>query len=291
MNTEVIKSGLKGAKEVIKEKSPVILVGSGIVLLTSAGVTAVMSTPKAIEMLDNKSEEKYLQYREIAKANKLEPEPFNAVVGTECGLIEPSAYLRYLGPKDSLKAVWKAYLPSVLMAGLGISCIIFGTRELGARNVALAGAASLAEKTLNDYKEEIKRTLGEEKEQEVASEVTKKAVQERIDNDQITIVPSSNMGKDLVIDSMTGRAFYADLEEIRRHLNDFNHDLIGCSWCDLNEWYYHLGIAGVALGDTIGWPSDRLLEIRFDSMLTYEGKPAIVLDYVSLPRSRAAWGL
>ena len=291
MNTETIKTAMKGARSVVKEKSPVIFVGTGIALLVSAGVTAVVSTPKAIDLLDKKADEKYSQYREIAKKNNVEPMGFNEVIGSECGLLEPSVYLRYLGPKDSLIAIGKAYWPAAVMAGLGIGCIIFGTRELGARNIALAGAASLAEKTLSEYKDEVKQLLGEEKEREVASEVVKKSVQKKIDANEITIVPSTNVGHDLVIDTMTGRAFYADLEEVRSHLNDFNHELIGCTWCDLNEWYYHLGIPGVALGDHLGWPSDVLLDIRFDSVLTYLGKPAIVLDYVTLPKSRMAWGM
>lgn len=291
MNTQVVKTSWEGAKAVIKEKSPVILVGTGVTLLVSAGITAVVKTPKAIELLDQKADEKYCQYREIAKANEVDPMEFNEVIGSECGLLEPSAYLRYLGPKDSLVVIGKAYWPAAVMAGLGIGCIIFGTRELGARNLALAGAASLAEKTLSDYKDEVKQLIGEEKEQEVSSEVTKKKVQEKINHDQITMVPSTNSGDDLIIDSITGRAFRAGLEEIRAHLNDFNHDLIGCSWCSLNEWYYQLGIAGTVIGDTIGWPSDTLLDIRFDSTITYEGKPAIVLDYVTLPRSRQSYGM
>jgi len=53
----------------------------------------------------------------------------------------------------------------------------------------------------------------------------------------------------------------------------------------LNELYYALGLAGIALGDQMGWDIDKgMVEINFSTQLTEEGEPCLVLNYSVEPK-------
>jgi hypothetical protein len=82
---------------------------------------------------------------------------------------------------------------------------------------------------------------------------------------------------------MSGRYFRNDIEQIRRVVNDLNHQLLSDMWLTLNEFYYAIGLGGINLGEEVGWNADELIEINFSSKITPDGEPCLVLNYETTP--------
>lgn len=283
MNAQVVKSTFEGAKLVIQEKSPYILVGVGITTLVSSGVMGIVRTPLAIEQLEKQAMDKYSEYRDIATENDCEIEPLGNFIGQTDILKNPVGYIQYLGPKDTFLAVWKAYAPSAILAGLGIGCIIAGTKEMSARNLALAGAASFAEKTLATYQEKVTDILTDEQSAKVRQEIAKEVVEANpVEETKLVVGTPEDV---LFFDSITGQAFKSTENKVMAAVNQFNHDLIGGYMGSLNDWYYILGLKSTPIGASLGWSAARLLHITIEAIKTEDGKPALVIVYDSLPTS------
>lgn len=294
MNVVPVKNAIANVGKVVEQKSPAILTGIGIGSFFGCAVLAVKATPKAIQLMDLKAQEKYI---ELLKPNdSSEYETYEEWLGIEeRRIVQPSVYFQVLTPVEVVKSTWRAYAPSVGLGVVGIVCLIAAARVNSARNAAFAGAASIAEKALYEYQQKVFDILGEDKAHEIRDELAKDHIQKidtfqdaGIDN---TVVCCRGTGDTWIYDPVTDRKWKSDLETVRAAMNDFNHDLIGGIYGSLNDWYYCLGIKGVQIGDDIGWCSDKLLDIRFAAMVLDNGEPAIVLDYETLPNSRYKYGM
>lgn len=294
MNVVPVKNAIANVGKVVEQKSPAILTGIGIGSFVGCAVLAVKATPKAIQLMDLKAQEKYI---ELLKPNdSAEYETYEEWLGVEeRRIVQPSVYFQVLTPVEVVKSTWRAYAPSVGLGVIGLVCLIAAARVNSARNAAFAGAASIAEKALYEYQQKVFDILGEDKANEIRDELAKDHVQKidtfqdaGIDN---TVVCCRGTGDTWIYDPVTDRKWKSDLETVRAAMNDFNHDLIGGIYGSLNDWYYCLGIKGVQIGDDIGWCSDKLLDIRFAAMVLDNGEPAIVLDYETLPNRRYKYGM
>ena len=293
MNVEPAKQAITKFGRMVEKESPVILAGIGIGSFVGCAFMAVKATPKAIELLDQTANQKYVDQ---TSSQPEEYETYSEWLGAdESSFIQPSAYFEVLTPVEIVKAAWKAYIPSVGLGVLGIVCIVASTKISTGRNVALAGAASIAEKTLYDYQQKVIDILGKEKSNEIRDQIAKDHIQEidtihasGVENE---VVCERGTGNTWIYDPITDRKWKSDLETVRAAMNDFNHDLIGGIYGTLNDWYYCLGIKGTTIGDDLGWCSDKLLDIRFAAMVLDNGEPAIVLDYETLPNSKFRYGM
>lgn len=294
MNVEPAKQAITKFGRMVEKESPVILAGIGIGSFVGCAFMAVKATPKAIELLDQTANQKYVDQ---TSSQPEEYETYSEWLGAdeESSFIQPSAYFEVLTPVEIVKATWKAYIPAVGLGVLGIVCIVASTKISTGRNVALAGATSIAEKTLYDYQQKVIDILGKEKSNEIRDQIAKDHIQE-IDTIHASgvkneVVCERGTGNTWIYDPITDRKWKSDLETVRAAMNDFNHDLIGGIYGTLNDWYYCLGIKGTTIGDDLGWCSDKLLDIRFAAMVLDNGEPAIVLDYETLPNSKFRYGM
>lgn len=293
MNVEPAKQAITKFGRMVEKESPVILAGIGIGSFVGCAFMAVKATPKAIELLDRTANQKYVDQ---TSSQPEDYETYSEWLGVEeSSFVQPSAYFEVLTPVEIVKATWKAYIPSVGLGVLGIICIVASTKISTGRNVALAGAASIAEKTLYDYQQKVIDILGKEKSNEIRDQIAKDRIQEidtihdsGVENE---VVCERGTGNTWIYDPITDRKWKSDLETVRAAMNDFNHDLIGGIYGTLNDWYYCLGIKGTTIGDDLGWCSDKLLDIRFAAMVLDNGEPAIVLDYETLPNSKFRYGM
>lgn len=296
MNVMPMKNALTHVGKVVEQKSPAILTGIGIGSFVGCAVLAVKATPKAILMLDMKTQEKYIDAMNDSSQDPSEYETYEEWLGIdEQRIIQPSVYFSALTPVEVVKATWKAYIPSVGLAVVGIACLIASAKVSSARNAAFAGAASIAEKALYEYQQKVIDILGEDKAHEIRDQIAKDRVHKidvlqepGVENE---VVCSRGTGKTWIYDPITDRKWQSDLETVRSAMNDFNHDLIGGVYGSLNDWYYCLGIKGIRIGDDIGWCADKLLAIRFAAMVLDNGEPAIVLDYETLPNNMYRYGM
>lgn len=239
----------KNVKSGLSRHSPEILTGIGLAGMITTSVLAVRATPKAIRLIEDAKEEKQED----------------------------------LKPIEIVKVAWKPYIPAMVTCVVSASCIIGASSVNARRNAAIATAYKLSETALTEYKEKVIETIGEKKE---------KTIREQIDKDHIEKNPASKnqiimtgRGETLCYDTLSGRYFKSDLEQIKRIRNDLNARLISEMYISLNEFYDELGLDHTILGDDLGWNmDDGLLELDFSTQLSDDGRPCIVINYTPAPK-------
>lgn len=251
MDMKSIFSSTCGA---LKAHAPQIMTGVGIVGMAASVGLAVWQTPKAHILLEQKKQEK-------AQAGQ-EPK-LNAV--------------------ETVKAVWKPYLPAVLTFLTSAGLLIGGGHISSVRTATMATALGLTESAFREYKTQVVKTLGEKKEGLIQDEVAKeKVAQHPVSNQQIIITGG---GDSLCYDAISGRYFRSSMEKLRRAENEINRRLLGEMYISLNEFYDEIGLKNVDCGDLLGWnTSNGFMEVRYTSTLAEDGTPCMVLNYAVMPQ-------
>ena len=252
--SNLISSGIS----TLKSHSPAILMGVGCVGMVSTVVLAVRATPKAVYLLQQ----------------EYDPDPYE---GTQ---LPADLLIKELGPKKTIETTWKCYIPATVV-GLGsITCLLMSHRLSAGKSAAMASAYSLLERTMDEYQDRVIEQIGKEKNDVIREEV-QQAVVESTGNEEI--IPYGN-GEILCFESLTGRYFKSDENAIMAAVNDFNRDLIHEFSCTMNDWFYILGLPNVAIGDSLGWTTDHMLDVDIRTVKAPNGLPALAIDYRYLPR-------
>lgn len=259
---------IKTAQAVVTKKSPEILTGIGVAGFITTVILAVKATPKALTLIE---EEKRRQNRKIANDAKKN--------GYEnCNCIEK------LTPIETIKVAWKPYAPVAIIGAASAACIIGASSVNAKRTAALATAYKLSETALTEYKEKVVETIGEKKEQLVRDKIDKG----HIDKDPVgkKEVIITKAGETLCYDSLSGRYFKSDIEQIKRAVNELNKRMINNEmYISLNELYDELDLAHTAVGYELGWNIDHgLIDVDFSSQIAEDGTPCIVISYSIAPR-------
>jgi hypothetical protein len=241
---------LTTVKSGVTKHSPEILIGLGVAGLLGTTVLAVRETPKVLKLLDEKKEE--------LKVEKL-------------------------SVKDTVKTVWKNYIPCAVLAVTSVACIVGASNISARRNAALAAAYAIGNKAFSDYKEEVINLLGEEKEKEIKEKVADRHLKENPVASKEVIITDNN--EHLCYDEITGRYFKSSQNKIKEVQNVINDRLRDEMWVSLNDLYYELGLPNVRVGDDLGWNvDDGYLDIILSSRIAEDGTPCLTLDYAVGPR-------
>ena len=241
---------MRVAKTSITKHSPEILTGIGIAGMITTTVLAVKATPKAIRLIEEAKEEK----------------------GED------------LTKTETVKTCWRAYIPAAATCIASTACLIGASSVSIRRNAMLATAYKLSETAFSEYKEKVVETIGDEKEKIVREKVS----EERIKKNPITKneVIMTDYGDTQFYETLSGRYFKSDIEQIKKVVNYLNKDMLQDMFgtISLNEFYDELELERIDLGDELGWRVDKgLIEIDFTSKIADNGKPCIVLDYINAP--------
>lgn len=246
MNKGLIKIG-----NVLAKNSPTILTGIAVASGLSAVIFAIKDTPKAIKALELEHE----KYQETCVFTK----------------------------KDVIQITWKYYIPTAIMTGISIGCMIGSNTVNLKRNAALASLYSLSETALKEYRTKVVETIGQNKERKIKDEIVKDRMARNTVNESDVIFTGN--GDTLCYDSFSGRYFKSDIEKIKQSLNKLSRDMLSDNFIALNEVYYALGLKSIGLGNLVGWHvDDGLIEPDFDSTIADNGQPCIVLNYTCEPR-------
>lgn len=240
----LVKSIGKG----LKDHSPEILVGVGIVGMIGTIVMAVRATPKAMEQLKEAEEQK--------KAA--------------------------LSPQETVKTAWKNYVPAAVTGTLSAACII-GANSIHLRQkAAVSAACALAEASLADFKSKAIERLGEKKVREIADDVAKDQVKENpMSKSQVVV---SSKGGTWFFDPWTHTYFQEDIEKIRRAEYLLNKDLISQGYVSLNDFYYAIDRPSTKVGNDIGWNIvNGSVELWFSSQLNEYDEPCVVIGFHKEP--------
>lgn len=250
MDKSNITNIIKGIKASISRHSPEILTGIGIAGMVTTTILAVKATPKAIKLIEAEKQAKRVDA---------------------------------LSPVDTVKTVWKCYIPAAMTGVSSIACLIGSNAINAKRNAALTTVYTLSEMARNEYKEKVIETIGEKKE---------RTIKERVDAERIKKDPVSKKeviitekGTTLCYDHVFGRYFKSDIDLINRAMNKINREIVINMYASLNDFYAELGLSPVEMGYDLGWNiDDGTIEIEPSSQLADDGTPCLVIDYSVSPK-------
>jgi hypothetical protein len=235
----------------VSKHSPEILTGIGTAGLITTTVLAVKATPKALKLIEEAKEEQNI-------------DKLTAV--------------------DTVKTTWKCYIPAAATCIASVACIIGASSVSVRRNATLAAAYKLSESAFTEYREKVRETIGEKKEETVREALDKDRIEKNpVSKNEVII---TGKGTTLCYDHHSGRYFESDIDRIKRAENSLNkemiHDISG--YVSLNDLYDEIGLERTPLGESMGWNTEKgLIDIHFGSQLTEDGRPCIVLDHINPP--------
>ena len=233
--------------------------GAGGVIITT--VTAIKATTKANLIVDE------LRHEHSEKFEAGE-------VSTE----QPATI-------EIVKAVGPTYIPTIIVGGMTIACIIGAAKVSARRNAVLSGLYAASEFALKEYRNKVIERVGEKEERAVREEIAHdKLVANPITHNNQVIL--TGKGNHLCYDSLSGRYFRSDIETIRKLQNDINREIISQMWYSLNRVYSELMLDRIELGDDIGFDVDHMLDFYFTTDISNEGEPCLVLNYDKKPGPR-----
>lgn len=263
------KQLFKNVSKALSDHSPEILTGLGIAGMITSTVLAVKATPKAIVLLEERKEE-------------LNEQRFEKNIERDYSLKDHKE-LDKLDFKETIKTVWKCYIPTAVMMGVSVSCLIGASSVHIRRNAVLATAYRLSETAATEYRKKVVETIGAKKEESIRDDVNKDRLEKNpVTKNEIFITEKGNT---LCYDHMSGRYFKSDIDKINKAINEINRRINQTYYASLNELYNELGLDDTKLGDVLGWNSDMgLLELHLSSQIANDGVPCLVLDFNNSPK-------
>jgi len=223
----------------------------------SSVISAVHATPKALILLEQKK-------KQIAREHNVPVEEVELTV------------------EETVRTAGKCYIPAGALLLTSLGCMFGATHISGQRELGWAALYSATKKASDAYERQVIHRIGEKENREVHRQVAQEELQ-RNPVSKCNVVETGK-GPYLCYDTVSGRYFMGDIENIRRVVNDLNQQMISCMYISLNEFYQELGLMPIDLGYDTGWNVDELIEINFSTMMSDDGRPCLVLQYMTKPR-------
>lgn len=176
--------------------------------------------------------------------------------------------------KEKLEIYWRPIVPTLLVAGTTITCVIASTAINNRRNAVLGGLVTLGEVTLREYKEKVREVVTKDKNERIDRELAQKKLDEAGDKEVIYV----GDGDILMFDVLTSRTFKSSRLAVERAEVEIGRRLLSSDYVSQNEWYDEIGLGRVAMGDEIGWNHDVPLEVKFVPLIK-DDKPVMGVDY------------
>ena len=253
----------------VAKHSPEILTGLGIAGMVTSTVLAVKATPKALKLIEERKE-------------VINEKSFHDNLDKHYSLKDHKE-IDKLDFKETVKTVWKCYIPSAVMSAVSISCLIGASSVHLKRNAVLATAYQLSEAAATEYRNKVVETIGEKKEEAIRDKINK----DRIEKNPVTKnkVFITEKGNTLCYEPLSGRYFKSDADKIKKAVNEINRRINQSYYVALNEMYDELGLETTKLGDLLGWNSDMgLLDLHLSAQVSSDETPCLVLDFNISPK-------
>lgn len=267
MNKTEIMNGLTRSlgkvKFTLKKHSPEILVVSGIVGTVAGTVMACKATTKLDAILEE-SKEKIDAIHEAGENPDVLPKD---VVYTEEDY-RKDLTITYV--QTGLK-VAKLYAPAVAVGALSIASILAGHNMLRKRNVALAAAYSVVDKSFKDYRGRVVDRFGEDLDRELRYNIKSKEVEETIIDEKgkekkvkktIDVVNPEDIKNEFSQFFCEGNPNWSKDAEFNkmfllRQMDYANERLAAEGHLFLNDVYAMLGMDKTRAGASFGWVYDK----------------------------------
>jgi hypothetical protein len=201
------------------------------------------------------------------------------MISLEQGMTE-----RFLTRKEKLKLTWKCYIPAVASGIATIACVVGSHRVSTRRAAAAYSLMAVTDQAFKDYREKVVETIGEKKAEAIQDEIVKDRLAKNPPSNEVVIVGSGTV---LCCEMYTGRYFNSDMETLRRAENEINSKTLQEMYTTLSDFYSLVGLPYTAMSDDFGWTTDRLLKLRYTTVLSDDGRPCIAFEYDHIkPRDR-----
>jgi hypothetical protein len=182
--------------------------------------------------------------------------------------------------KNRVELVWRLYIPPLVVGAATIACIIGADRVSAGRAAGLATAYTLLEKNYSDHKDKIVEKFGERKAEQVEDEIA----QDRVNDTYLENLELRGLDKgEICYDTFGGQYFRSTVEDLHAARNSLNAALNHSDCATLADFYRLLDIDTPPFSETIGWNSDRLLELRIGATVIHETKPCLTIDFKPKP--------
>jgi hypothetical protein len=179
--------------------------------------------------------------------------------------------------KERTKLVWKLYIPAAISGALTVGCSIGSLKASGRRTTAAIAVYSLTEKAFAEYREKVMEEIGKGKEQKITDQLVQDRVTENPAGSREVVILGN--GHVLCCELFTGRYFRSDMESMRRAQNDINAKIVNNIYTTLDEFYELLGLSSTSVSGNVGWDSDKLMELKFSTVISDGGEPCLAFDY------------
>lgn len=261
----------------IKQHSPTILVGAGVVGIVASAVLACRATLKVHDVFEETKQKretinKVLEDKELVAANDYTEKD-----------AKKDLTITYV--QGGLKLI-KLYAPSVILGALSISGIIASHHILSKRNVALASAYAIVDKGFKDYRKNVKDRFGERVDYELKHNIKAEKIKvESTDENGNAVTEEKEVDvKQSELDQYSDYARFFDecspywtdnaeynlkfLKDCERFANE-KLRLEGKLF--LNEVYKMLGIPESKAGCIVGWvyPQGDIAEDKADGYVDF----------------------
>lgn len=246
-------SAVKTAKNVITANSPVLLLGTAIAGVIGTGILAAKGGYKARGIIDEATEEK----------------------GED------------LTTQEKVQLTWLCYASPVLTGASTIAAAT-GVHYIHTKRFAtMAGLYAVTSNKLDDYQEKAEEMLGKKKTQELQNAVAQKSV-ERTGPPQDHQVVMTSTGDELCQDELSGRYFRGSMNIIDAAINKINETLVNEGSVSLNDFYSHVGLPHIPLGEDLGWSGTKVqVEARYgNGELSTDGRPVICFWFSKEPKPK-----
>ena len=198
-------------------------------------------------------------------------------------IIDEMSEEREMDTKEIVKESWKHYIPAAIGYTTSALCFVGVATNSNKKIAALTTAYNLSEKAMIEYGNKVVEVIGEEKEREIRKSVQEKVgIKNPKEEGNVIIMPGD--GHILCRDSLSGRFFRSTTNDIARIENLLNRELNCENYISLNTYYDYLGLESLETGERLGWNiSEGLIDIKFDAEITPNGQPCVVIEHVNKP--------
>lgn len=245
-----VKALVKTGRMIVREQSPTILTAAAAIGAVATAVLGVKAGVKAGAVISE----------------------------VEDGLVdERSKPARFA---DRASHTWKIFVPTAVAAIGTVTCVVGANKISMNRAAALSAAYALSDRAFAEYREKVLETVGVKKADAIMEETDKAAVAANSVPGNIIIAN----GEMLMYDKFTGRYFKKSMNDLNLALTRLNFSLSHEGAASLNEYYSHLELDSIPMGEDLGWNSDHgLVEHRMSSQIADDGQPCLVVDFNRSP--------
>lgn len=163
--------------------------------------------------------------------------------------------------KDKLKATIPLYLPTAIVGGITIGCII-ASEQINAANLAAAAAAyKLLQDGLTRYRDRNILINGESCDKTIRSDISKDVF---IATEQLA--EDTGRGEMYFVEELTGRIFKSSMDDVSYAEEQMQKLFEERCYVSLNDFYTLLGIECTDIGGILGWTYNQGQAYDYDNI-------------------------